>query len=106
MFACLCSDWMRVQVGGTSLPKALHCWERSLQDKNGSGGNHGNYNQTNKRTPPVRSCPLHLVDRCLWLNCNPTCPDIYDQPTGREMNVIQFLKQMGLEELKISKRQG
>uniref|UniRef100_H2U3J2 Notum, palmitoleoyl-protein carboxylesterase n=1 Tax=Takifugu rubripes TaxID=31033 RepID=H2U3J2_TAKRU len=94
--ACLAHElitrtyWMSVQVGGTSLPKALHCWERSLQDKNGS----------------VRSCPLHLVDHCLWLNCNPTCPDIYDQPTGREMNAIQFLKQMGLKELKISKRQG
>lgn len=103
---CLCSSWMNVRVGATSLPKALHCWERSLKDKNRSAGHHGNHNQTTERSPPVRSCPLHLVDRCLWPNCNPTCPDIYDQQTGREVDGIQFLKHMGLDVLKMSEQHG
>lgn len=106
MAFCFCSSWMDVRVRGTSLPKALHCWERSLQDKSRSSGNHGNYNQTKKGTPPVRSCPLHLVDRCLWPSCNPTCPDVFSQQTGREMNAIQFLKHMGLDVLKKHEEQG
>ncbi|CAG06023.1 unnamed protein product, partial [Tetraodon nigroviridis] len=65
-------SWVDVQLRGTSLPKALRCWEQSLQDTRLSSGNHGNYNQTKERSATVRSCPLHLVDRCLWPNCNPT----------------------------------
>lgn len=103
---CLCSSWMDVQVRGTTLPEALHCWERSLQGRTRSRGNHGNYNQTKKRSPAGRSCPVHLVDRCLWPNCNPTCPEIYNQQTGREMNGMQFLKHMGLDVLKKPQQQG
>lgn len=103
---CSCSSWMDVQVRGTSLSKALHCWEQSLQDKNRSTGNHGNFKQTKKRTPPVRRCPLHLVDGCLWPNCNPTCPNVSHQQTARERNVIQFLKYTGLDVLKKPEHRG
>uniref|UniRef100_A0A8D2ZXP9 Uncharacterized protein n=1 Tax=Scophthalmus maximus TaxID=52904 RepID=A0A8D2ZXP9_SCOMX len=86
------SYWMDIQVKGTSLPRALHCWDRSLQD--------------NHKPPPVRGCPRHLIDSCPWPHCNPSCPTIRDQLTGQEMSVIQFLKHMGFDVQKMAQQQG
>uniref|UniRef100_A0A3P8T7D7 Notum, palmitoleoyl-protein carboxylesterase n=1 Tax=Amphiprion percula TaxID=161767 RepID=A0A3P8T7D7_AMPPE len=85
-----CRYWMDIQVKGTSLARALHCWDRSLQD---------NLHST-------RGCPLHLIDSCPWPHCNPSCPTIRDQLTGQEMSVIQFLKHMGFDVQKMAQQQG
>uniref|UniRef100_A0A3P8R7J3 Notum, palmitoleoyl-protein carboxylesterase n=1 Tax=Astatotilapia calliptera TaxID=8154 RepID=A0A3P8R7J3_ASTCA len=85
--------WIDVQVKGTSLPRALHCWDRSLND-----------NRNNKAPP--KGCPVHLIDSCPWPHCNPTCPTIRDQFTGQEMNVIQFLMHMGFDVQKMAQQQG
>uniref|UniRef100_A0A8C5GX65 Palmitoleoyl-protein carboxylesterase notum1a-like n=1 Tax=Gouania willdenowi TaxID=441366 RepID=A0A8C5GX65_GOUWI len=85
--------WTDVQVKGTSLPRALHCWDRSLHD-----------NRHNKAPP--KGCPVHLIDSCPWPHCNPTCPTIRDQFTGQEMNVIQFLMHMGFDVQKMAQQQG
>uniref|UniRef100_A0A8K9WT16 Palmitoleoyl-protein carboxylesterase NOTUM n=1 Tax=Oncorhynchus mykiss TaxID=8022 RepID=A0A8K9WT16_ONCMY len=79
------SYWMDIQVKGTSLPRALHCWDRAS---------------------PPRRCPLRLIDSCPWPHCNPTCPTIRDQITGQEMSVIQFLKHMGFDVAKMAQQQG
>uniref|UniRef100_W5LMR8 Notum, palmitoleoyl-protein carboxylesterase n=1 Tax=Astyanax mexicanus TaxID=7994 RepID=W5LMR8_ASTMX len=94
------SYWMDIQVKGTSLPRALQCWDRSLHH---SLRNHGN--SSSPRSPP-RGCPLHLIDSCPWPHCNPTCPAIRDQLTGREMNVIQFLTHMGFDVQRMAQQQG
>ncbi|KAG5832654.1 palmitoleoyl-protein carboxylesterase notum1a [Anguilla rostrata] len=86
--------WIDIQVKGTSLPRALHCWDRSLHD-----------NSKNNKAPP-RGCPVHLIDSCPWPHCNPTCPTIRDQYTGQEMNVIQFLMHMGFDVQKMAQQQG
>uniref|UniRef100_A0AAR2LAA3 Notum, palmitoleoyl-protein carboxylesterase n=1 Tax=Pygocentrus nattereri TaxID=42514 RepID=A0AAR2LAA3_PYGNA len=86
--------WIDIQVKGTSLPRALHCWERSLHD-----------NSKNSKAPP-KGCPMHLIDNCPWPHCNPTCPTIRDQVTGQEMNVIQFLMHMGFDVQKMAQQQG
>ncbi|KAL7849952.1 hypothetical protein SRHO_G00193010 [Serrasalmus rhombeus] len=86
--------WIDIQVKGTSLPRALHCWERSLHD-----------NSKNNKAPP-KGCPMHLIDNCPWPHCNPTCPTIRDQVTGQEMNVIQFLMHMGFDVQKMAQQQG
>uniref|UniRef100_A0A8C1R685 Notum, palmitoleoyl-protein carboxylesterase a n=1 Tax=Cyprinus carpio TaxID=7962 RepID=A0A8C1R685_CYPCA len=86
--------WTDVQVKGTSLPRALHCWDRSLQE-----------NSRNNKSPP-KGCPVHLIDSCPWPHCNPTCPTIRDQSTGQEMNVIQFLMHMGFDVQKMAHQQG
>lgn len=88
---------MDVQVKGTSLPRALHCWDRSLQ--------HSLRNNSGQRPPP-RSCPMHLMDSCPWPHCNPTCPTIRDQLTGQEMSVIQFLTHMGFDVQRMAQQQG
>lgn len=99
------TNWMEIQVKGTSLPRALHCWDRSLQDK--SNSSHGNHSLLKPRmSPPLRGCHLHLVDSCPWPHCNPTCPTIRDQLTGQEMSVIQFLKHMGFDVQKMAQQQG
>uniref|UniRef100_A0A3Q3ADA5 Notum, palmitoleoyl-protein carboxylesterase a n=1 Tax=Kryptolebias marmoratus TaxID=37003 RepID=A0A3Q3ADA5_KRYMA len=87
------SYWIDVQVKGTSLPRALHCWDRSLHDSR------------NNKAPP-KACPVHLIDNCPWPHCNPTCPTIRDQFTGQEMNVIQFLMHMGFDVQKMAQQQG
>ncbi|XP_056591087.1 inactive palmitoleoyl-protein carboxylesterase notum1b [Triplophysa dalaica] len=94
------SYWTDIQVKGTSLPRALQCWDRSLQ--NGLR-NHGNSSIT--RTPP-KGCPLHLIDSCPWPHCNPTCPAIRDQLTGQEMSVIQFLTHLGFDVQRMAQQQG
>lgn len=94
------SYWMDVQVKGTSLPRALQCWDRSLQN---SLRNHGN--SSIARTPP-KGCPLHLIDSCPWPHCNPTCPTIRDQLTGQEMSVIQFLTHLGFDVQRMAQQQG
>ncbi|XP_014842076.1 PREDICTED: palmitoleoyl-protein carboxylesterase notum1a-like [Poecilia mexicana] len=94
------THWMDIQVKGTSLPRALHCWDRSLQSTNSSHG------LKKHRTPPSRGCPLHLVDSCPWPHCNPSCPTIRDQLTGQEMTVVQFLKHMGFDVQKMAQQQG
>uniref|UniRef100_A0A8C4SNC3 Notum, palmitoleoyl-protein carboxylesterase a n=1 Tax=Erpetoichthys calabaricus TaxID=27687 RepID=A0A8C4SNC3_ERPCA len=88
------SYWMDIQVKGTSLPRALHCWDRSLHE-----------NSKNNKNPP-KGCPVHLIDSCPWPHCNPTCPTIRDQFTGQEMNVIQFLMHMGFDVQKMARQQG
>ncbi|XP_060796990.1 inactive palmitoleoyl-protein carboxylesterase notum1b [Neoarius graeffei] len=89
--------WMDVQVKGTSLPRALQCWDRSLQNSLRNNSSH--------RAPP-RACPLHLIDSCPWPHCNPTCPTIRDQLTGQEMSVIQFLTHMGFDVQRMAQQQG
>lgn len=99
----LCSSWMDVQVKGTSLPRALQCWERSLHHSFRNQGN-SSISSTNPRSSP-RGCPLHLIDSCPWPHCNPTCPSIRDL-TGREMNVIQFLTHTGFDVQRMAQQQG
>lgn len=90
----LCSNWMTVQVRGTSLPRALHCWERSLEAAR------------NNRTP-AKGCPFHLVDTCQWPQCNPTCPALVDQATQQQLTLLQMLVAMGLDLQKLGlDRQG
>ncbi|XP_053489898.1 inactive palmitoleoyl-protein carboxylesterase notum1b [Ictalurus furcatus] len=89
--------WMDVHVKGTSLPRALQCWDRSLQNSLRNNSSH--------RSPP-RACPLHLIDSCPWPHCNPTCPTIRDQMTGQEMSVIQFLTHMGFDVQRMAQQQG
>ena len=98
---CPSSSWMDIQVKGTSLPKALHCWERSLQENN-----HSNHNHPINKSPPKRGCPSRVIDSCSWPHCNPTCPKIYDEQTGQEMGMIQFLKHMGFDVTKMAQQQG
>ncbi|XP_015239819.1 PREDICTED: palmitoleoyl-protein carboxylesterase notum1a-like [Cyprinodon variegatus] len=95
--------WMDVQVKGTSLPRALHCWDRSLQSNLHLNSSHS---LKKPRTPPLRGCPLHLIDSCPWPHCNPSCPTIRDQLTGQEMSVVQFLKHMGFDVQKMAEQQG
>ncbi|CAM4553728.1 palmitoleoyl-protein carboxylesterase NOTUM isoform X1 [Lepidochelys kempii] len=88
------NHWTDIQVKGTSLPRALHCWDRSLHDSNKNG------------KAPLKGCPIHLIDSCPWPHCNPSCPTIRDQFTGQEMNVIQFLMHMGFDVQKMAQQQG
>ncbi|KAK3533683.1 hypothetical protein QTP70_023993 [Hemibagrus guttatus] len=89
--------WMDVHVKGTSLPRALQCWDRSLHNSLRNNSSH--------RSNP-RACPLHLIDSCPWPHCNPTCPTIRDQMTGQEMSVIQFLTHMGFDVQRMAQQQG
>ncbi|KAM9125060.1 palmitoleoyl-protein carboxylesterase notum2-like isoform 1-T1 [Pangshura tecta] len=79
------SYWLEFQVKGISLARALQCWEKSLQDSN--------------KAPklPMRSCPFHLIDNCLWPHCNPTCSVLHDHGTGQEVNFMQTLFRMCLD---------
>ncbi|XP_049716659.1 palmitoleoyl-protein carboxylesterase NOTUM isoform X2 [Elephas maximus indicus] len=88
------SHWTDVQVKGTSLPRALHCWDRSLHDSHKAS------------RAPLKGCPVHLVDSCPWPHCNPSCPTIRDQFTGQEMNVAQFLMHMGFDVQTVAQQQG
>uniref|UniRef100_A0A672KK54 Notum, palmitoleoyl-protein carboxylesterase n=1 Tax=Sinocyclocheilus grahami TaxID=75366 RepID=A0A672KK54_SINGR len=90
------SYWMDIHVKGTSLPRALQCWDRSLR-------HHGN--SSSIQAPP-RGCPLHLIDSCPWPHCNPTCPTIREQLTGQEMSVIQFLTHLGFDVQRVAQQQG
>ncbi|XP_053713050.1 carboxylesterase notum2-like [Synchiropus splendidus] len=78
------SNWMSFQVKGTSLPRALQCWDRSLE-------------ATRNNKTPAKGCPFHLVDTCQWPQCNPTCPALVDQATGQELTLLQMLAAMGLD---------
>uniref|UniRef100_A0A1A7WGK3 Notum pectinacetylesterase 1a n=3 Tax=Iconisemion striatum TaxID=60296 RepID=A0A1A7WGK3_9TELE len=98
--------WMDIQVKGTSLPRALHCWDRSLQNKLHINSSHGNHSHLKHKPPPIRGCPVHLIDGCPWPHCNPTCPTIRDQLTGQEMGVMQFLKHLGFDVKKMAQQQG
>nr|XP_054315659.1 palmitoleoyl-protein carboxylesterase NOTUM isoform X2 [Pongo pygmaeus] len=88
------SHWTDVQVKGTSLPRALHCWDRSLHDSHKAS------------KTPLKGCPVHLVDSCPWPHCNPSCPTVRDQFTGQEMNVAQFLMHMGFDMQTVAQPQG
>lgn len=90
----LYSYWTDVQVKGTSLPRALHCWDRSFHDSHKAS------------KTPMKGCPFHLVDSCPWPHCNPSCPTIRDQFTGQEMNVAQFLMHMGFDVQTVAQQQG
>ncbi|XP_016408551.1 carboxylesterase notum2-like [Sinocyclocheilus rhinocerous] len=79
------SNWMDFQIKGTSLSRALQCWDRSLQEAN-----------KNSKTP-LKGCPFHLIDNCQWPQCNPTCPALIDQATQQEMTLLQALTSMGLD---------
>ncbi|KAM9792633.1 inactive palmitoleoyl-protein carboxylesterase notum1b [Neosynchiropus ocellatus] len=91
------TSWMDIQVKGTSLPRALHCWDRSLQEKSRNGS---------RKSPPPNGCPTRLIDSCPWPHCNPSCPTIRDQLTGQEVGVIQFLKHMGFDVQRMAQQQG
>ncbi|XP_022520388.1 carboxylesterase notum2 [Astyanax mexicanus] len=84
------SNWMDFQVKGTSLSRALQCWDRSLQEAN-----------KNSKTA-LKGCPFHLIDTCQWPQCNPTCPALIDQATQQEMTLLQVLASMGLDLQKLS----
>ncbi|TRY58689.1 hypothetical protein DNTS_026466 [Danionella cerebrum] len=79
------SNWTDFQVKGTTLSRALQCWDRSLQEAN-----------KNSRTA-LKGCPYHLIDSCQWPQCNPTCPALVDQATQQEMTLLQALASMGLD---------
>ncbi|XP_030638538.1 carboxylesterase notum2 [Chanos chanos] len=79
------SNWMDFQVKGTSLSRALQCWDRSLQEAN----------KNSKAT--TKGCPFHLIDSCQWPQCNPTCPALVDQATQQELTLLQVLASMGLD---------
>ncbi|XP_041959781.1 carboxylesterase notum2 isoform X1 [Alosa sapidissima] len=79
------SNWMDFQVKGTSLSRALQCWDKSLQEAN-----------KNSKTP-VKGCPFHLIDNCHWPQCNPTCPALIDQASQQELTLLQVLASMGLD---------
>lgn len=76
---------MDFQVKGTSLSRALQCWDRSLQEAN-----------KNSKTA-LKGCPFHLIDTCQWPQCNPTCPALIDQATQQEMTLLQVLTSMGVD---------
>ncbi|XP_047434615.1 carboxylesterase notum2 [Mugil cephalus] len=78
------SNWMTFQVRGTSLPRALQCWDRSLE-------------ATRNNRTPAKGCPFHLVDTCQSPQCNPTCPALVDQATQQELTLLQMLVAMGLD---------
>ncbi|KAM6972531.1 inactive palmitoleoyl-protein carboxylesterase notum1b [Aplochiton taeniatus] len=100
------NSWMDIHVKGTSLPRALHCWDRSLHDNSRGNSSRGTHpNQQSQKVPP-KGCPVHLIDSCPWPHCNPSCPTIRDQLTGQEMSVIQFLKHMGFDVQKMAQQQG
>ncbi|XP_030267833.1 carboxylesterase notum2 [Sparus aurata] len=82
------SNWMSFQVKGTSLPRALQCWDRSLE-------------ATRNNRTPAKGCPFHLVDTCQWPQCNPTCPALVDQATQQELTLPQMLVAMGLDPQKL-----
>lgn len=96
MCASLLSYWLDVQVKGTSLPRALHCWDRSFADSSRHGGGKNG----------SRGCPMHLMDSCPWPHCNPTCPTMRDQYSGQEMSSMQFLMHMGFDVPAMAKQQG
>ncbi|CAN0213822.1 unnamed protein product [Lampetra fluviatilis] len=95
------SSWLDVQVKGTSLARALQCWERALQDASRSGGGGGG----GARAPP-RGCPSHLVDNCPWPHCNPSCPTMRDHYTGKEMSAVQFLMHLGFDVQRMAQQLG
>lgn len=84
IFLAVLSNWMSFQVRGTSLPRALQCWDRSLE-------------ATRNNRTPAKGCPFHLVDTCQWPQCNPTCPALVDQATQQELTLLQMLVAMGLD---------
>eukprot|EP00079_Xenopus_tropicalis_P039376 XP_017953147.1 PREDICTED: palmitoleoyl-protein carboxylesterase notum2 [Xenopus tropicalis] len=83
------SNWLEFQVKSVTLAKALHCWDRSLQE-----------NRAPKAA--IRGCPFHLIDNCQWPHCNPTCPAIYDSTSGQEVSILQMFLKLRLE----SQRRG
>ena len=78
------SNWINFQVKGTSLSRALQCWDRSFQD-------------ANRNRTPARGCPYDLVDTCMRPQCNPTCPALVHRATQQEMTLVQMLVAMGLD---------
>ncbi|XP_077460827.1 carboxylesterase notum2 [Stigmatopora argus] len=78
------SNWNSFQIRGTSLPRALHCWERSLE-------------ATRNNRTPAKGCPFYLVDDCHWPQCNPTCPTLVNQATQQELTLPQLLVAMGFD---------
>ncbi|KAG2455282.1 NOTU2 Carboxylesterase, partial [Polypterus senegalus] len=83
-------NWMDFQVKGTSLNRALQCWDKSLQEA------------TKNNKTPIRGCPFHLIDNCQWPQCNPTCPPLVDQRSGQEISLSQVLIGMGLDVHKLA----
>ncbi|KAF7216416.1 carboxylesterase notum2 [Nothobranchius furzeri] len=81
-------NWVSFQVKGTNLPRALHCWDRSLE-------------ATRNNRTPAKGCPFHLVDTCQWPQCNPTCPALVDRATQQELTLLQMLVAMGLDPQKL-----
>ncbi|XP_057700474.1 carboxylesterase notum2 [Corythoichthys intestinalis] len=78
------SNWNTFQIRGTSLPRALHCWDRSLE-------------ATRNNRTPAKGCPFYLMDDCHWPQCNPTCPTLVNQATQQELTLPQMLVAMGLD---------
>ncbi|KAM9304890.1 palmitoleoyl-protein carboxylesterase notum2-like [Gastrophryne carolinensis] len=81
------SNWLEFQVKGATLARALHCWEKSLQERRG-------------QKTVIRGCPFHLIDNCHWPHCNPTCPALHDPVTGQEVTLLQMFLRLNLENQK------
>lgn len=83
-----------------SLPAALHCWEQSFQ-----GYAHISSDAASPDIPAIAGCPQHVIDSCLWPQCNPTCPKIRDPLTDQEINMMQLLHYMEDEVMKMAMQQ-
>ncbi|KAM4697446.1 palmitoleoyl-protein carboxylesterase notum2-like [Rhinophrynus dorsalis] len=81
------SNWLEFQVKGVTLARALHCWDRSLQENRGP-------------KMVIRGCPFHVIDNCLWPHCNPTCPALHDFVSGQEVTILEMFLRLGLENQK------
>uniref|UniRef100_H3D966 Notum, palmitoleoyl-protein carboxylesterase n=1 Tax=Tetraodon nigroviridis TaxID=99883 RepID=H3D966_TETNG len=90
------NSWIEFRVKGTSLPAALRCWDQSFQANPPISGT-----SNSPHTPAVAGCPQHVIDSCLWPQCNPTCPKIYGPQTGQEINTVQLLEYMEDEVMKM-----
>ncbi|XP_053327545.1 palmitoleoyl-protein carboxylesterase notum2-like [Spea bombifrons] len=78
------SNWLEFQVQSVSLARALHCWEKSLQEKKGQKAG-------------TRACSFHLIDTCEWPHCNPTCPAIHNRVSGKEIDMLQMVLRLGID---------
>ncbi|XP_072932704.1 palmitoleoyl-protein carboxylesterase NOTUM isoform X2 [Epargyreus clarus] len=76
-------EWLAINVSGVSLPRAISCWERRLNN----GGRHER----------ARCAPRRLVERCSWPQCNGSCPRLRDPRTGEEVALAALLQSFGLD---------
>jgi hypothetical protein len=72
------NNWLKVRINGHTLNDALNCWLQSSGHNKGLGKNNSRpQNFMNTR------CRMHVMDRCMFPHCNPTCPLPRDPFTGK-----------------------